>query len=133
MMNFLWYIHYNQSLQDYSRHNRKNQTRQEWLFWNLVLKNKKFMWYKFTRQKPIWSFILDFYCSKLLLWIEIDGWYHNKIQEYDSRRDSEIKHLWIKVIRFKNEDIEKNFNWVIKKLWITIKEIEKNNWVVQFD
>lgn len=129
-MNFLWYIHYNQSLLGYSRHNRKNQTRQEWLFWNLVLKNKKFMWYKFTRQKPIWSFILDFYCSKLLLWIEIDGWCHDENQEYDKRRDSEIQHHWIKVIRFKNEEIEKNFNWVIWKLWIAIKEIEKNNWVV---
>jgi very-short-patch-repair endonuclease len=125
-MDFLWYIHYNQSLLNYAKENRKHPTRQEWLFWNLVLKNKKFMWYKFTRQKPIWSYILDFYCSKLLLWIEIDGWCHDENQEYDMRRDSEIRHSWIQIIRFRNKDIENDMDWVIRKLSIKIYKIERD-------
>ena len=87
------------------------------------------MWYKFTRQKPIWSFILDFYCAKLLLWIEIDGWYHDENQEYDRNRDSEIKHHWIQIIRFRNKDIEKDLDAVISKLSNKIKKIEKKMWV----
>ena len=132
-MDTLWYIPYNQSLLGYARENGKKPTRQEWLFWNLVLKNKKFMWYKFTRQKPIWSFILDFYCAKLLLWIEIDGGYHDENQEYDRNRDSEIKHHWIQIIRFRNKDIEKDLDAVISKLSNKIKKIEKKMWVDIFD
>ena len=51
-----------------------------------------------------------------LLWIEIDWWYHLKRQGYDKARDSEIKHKWIKVIRFKNEEIENNLEWVLEEL-----------------
>jgi very-short-patch-repair endonuclease len=71
------------------------------------------LWYKFRRQKVVWSFILDFYCPKLLMWIELDGWYHNDRIEYDRFRDAEIYKSWIRVIRFTNEDIQKNLSWVI--------------------
>ncbi len=128
-MDFLWYIPYNTSLTDYAKENRKQLTKQEWIFWNLVLKKKNFFWYKFRRQKVIWSFILDFYCSKLLLWIEIDGWYHNETQDYDEVRDSEINKRWIAVIRFTNEDIDRNLEWVVYELEEIIKEREKELWI----
>lgn len=128
-MDLLWYIPYNTSLTDYAKENRKQSTKQEWIFWNLVLKKKKFFWYKFRRQKVIWSFILDFYCSKLLLWIEIDGWYHNETQDYDEVRDSEINKRWIAVIRFTNEDIDRNLEWVVCELEEIIKEREKELWI----
>ena len=128
-MDFLWYIPYNTSLTDYAKENRKQSTKQEWIFWNLVLKKKNFFWYKFRRQKVIWSFILDFYCSKLLLWIEIDGWYHNETQDYDEVRDSEINKRWIAVIRFTNEDIDRNLEWVVYELEEIIKEREKELWI----
>ena len=115
------YITYNTGLTEYARENRTNPTRVEWLFWHLVLKKKWLLWYKFRRQKIISSFILDFYCSKLLLWIELDGWYHKNTIDYDTYRDSEIYKKWILVIRFKNEDIEKNLSWVISKLENIIK------------
>lgn len=38
-------------------------------------------------------FILDFYCSKLLLGIEIDGASHDNRQDYDARRTEELKHI----------------------------------------
>lgn len=115
------FIQYNSSFLDYAKDNRKHQTNSESLFREQV-KNRKFYWYKFKRQKVIWSFILDFYCSELLLWIEIDWRYHLKRQDYDKVRDSEIKHKWIKVIRFKNEEIENNLKWVLEEL----NEIIKN-------
>ena len=84
------------------------------------------MWYRFRRQKIIGSYILDFYCPKLLLWIEIDGWYHNERQDYDEVRDSEINKRWIAVIRFTNEEIDRNLEWVIYDLEDIIKEREND-------
>lgn len=118
------FVQYNTSLTEYARQNRKNPTKTEGIFRNLVLKNKKFLGYKFRRQKVVWSFILDFYCSKLLLGIELDGWYHNKQEEYDQMRDSLIRKHWIDVIRFTNEDIENNLEGVVKELEQYIKEKE---------
>ena len=132
-MDKLWYIQYNSSLIDYAKENRKFATRQEWIFWHLVLKQKKFHWYKFRRQKVIWSYILDFYCPKLLLWIEIDGWYHNERQVYDKVRDSEIYRKWILVIRFTNEEINKNLEWVISDLEEKIVDREKELWIFSPD
>jgi very-short-patch-repair endonuclease len=130
-MESLDFVKYNISLVSYARKNRKNQTRQEWIFWNLILKDKNLMWYKFTRQKPISSFILDFYCSELLLWIEIDGWYHNDRQDYDRVRDSEIKRFWIKVIRFTNDEVDKNLEWIVDELKKIISNRVLELWKIQ--
>lgn len=119
------YIEYHRNLVDYAKENRKFPTREEWVFWHLLLKHKKFKWYKFRRQKVIWPFILDFYCPKLLLWIEIDGWYHNETQNYDTFRDSIIRKKWIKIIRFTNNDINTNLEWVSLCLKNIIESREK--------
>jgi len=121
-MDELDYVEYNRSLVEYARENRKNPTKQEYIFRKLVLKDKKFLWYKFTRQKAISSFILDFYCSKLLLWIEIDGWYHNERGVYDLVRDSEIYKKWILVIRFTNEEVDNNLDWIVEYLKDIVKK-----------
>jgi very-short-patch-repair endonuclease len=46
--------------------------------------------YRFLRHKPIDEFIVDFYCKRLKLVIEIDGVTHNDKQGYDKRRENEI-------------------------------------------
>ena len=60
-----------------------------------------------------------------MLWIEIDGWYHNERQDYDKRRDSDISKSWIKVVRFTNDEIDKNLEWVVYFLDNIVKEREK--------
>mgnify|MGYP001680581771 FL=1 len=115
-------IPYNTTLVEYARENRKNQTKAEWLLWHLVLKNKQLLGYKFRRQKVVHSFILDFYCSKLLLGIELDGGYHKETQEYDEERSEVIAQYGIKIVRFCNEEIEKNLEWVILALEEIIQE-----------
>lgn len=82
--------------------------------WRFLRRNR--YGYKFIRQKPILRFILDFYCSKLLLAVEIDGGSHNKKQNYDLERDSYLQNLNIKTIRFTNEEVLNNFNNVLKRL-----------------
>ena len=86
-MEALPFIPYNTSLKDYAKHHRfqPNLTKAEALFWNIVLKYDK-TGYRFLRQKIISSFILDFYCSKLRLGIEIDGRYHEDQKAYDRHR-----------------------------------------------
>jgi len=92
-----------------------------------VLKGRKFLGYKFRKQKIINSFILDFYCPQLLLGIEIDGEYHNKKEqvEYDKRRDEVIKKYGIKIVRFTNEEVETNLKGITAELEIYLNEREK--------
>lgn len=106
-----------------ARQNRKNPTKSEILIWNVVLKNRK-MGYLFLRQKPIGRFILDFYCSKLLLAIEIDGDSHNIKQYLDRSRDIFFEQRKVRTIRFKNEEILNDLEKVKKDLEKIIRERE---------
>jgi len=101
--------------------NRHKMTKTESKIWYEFLKNRP-MNYKFTRQKPLDRFILDFYCSELLLVIEIDGGYHIKKQEQDSKRDKFLNCLNIKTIRFKNEEILNELNKVKSEIIKNIQE-----------
>lgn len=120
---------YEHDLVDFAKSHRKQPTKAESLFRWLV-RNKKILWYKFKRENAVWNFILDFYCPKLLLWIEIDWWYHNDVQDYDEEKSIRLNSkYWIKIIRFTNDDIEKNLEWVIQYLEDIIKEREKELWL----
>lgn len=119
------YVEYNTSNKDRARHNRTNQTKAEQLIREVL--RKKQLWYIFLRQKMINSFILDFYCSNLLLWIEIDWESHKYQQDYDIQRDKKLRHIWIKIIRYKNEDVYRRLEWVresiIEEIDIRYKEL----------
>lgn len=72
--------------------------------------------FKFSRQKPINRFILDFYCSKLNLAIEIDGGSHINKKDNDSSRDKFLKQIGIQTIRFTNEEILYDIEKVRQKI-----------------
>lgn len=112
-------IKYLSELRELSRINRNNSTKTEFIMWQ-YLRGSKFG-FKFTRQKPIGRFILDFYCSKLLLAIEIDGESHIKKQIQDEARDKYLSYLNIKTIRFTSDEILNNFDSVKKKFLPLIK------------
>ena len=103
---------YNNNNVKFAKINRNNQTEEEWKMRNIVLKRDK-TWYRFLRQKPIWNYILDFYCDKLKLWIEIDDKSHDWKWEEDGVRTKYLNSLWIKIIRYTNSDINYNLEWVI--------------------
>lgn len=102
---------------------RKNQTPAEKKLWSYLNENK--LGYKFRRQHPIATYIVDFYCHKLKLVIEVDGAYHlsEDQKNQDDIRTSELEQLGLEVVRFSNEevfsDIEKVINR-IKQFMITI-------------
>lgn len=68
-------VYYNHQLKERARKLRNNSTKAEIRLW-LYLKGKKMMGYDFHRQKPIGSYIADFYCPKVQLVIEVDGYTH---------------------------------------------------------
>lgn len=101
----------------FARENRKNQTNAESLLWS-NLRGRKLKGFKFRRQHPLKNFIADFYCYEMKLAIELDGGYHNKSdqKEYDQERIYELGEVGIKVLRFKNEEIENDILSVLEKI-----------------
>jgi len=114
-------LKYFEDLRSLAKINRNNPTEAEKIFWKRL---KKYS-YPFLRQKAIYRFILDFYCSKLLLAIEIDGGIHNNRKNYDDGRDDLLNKIGIKTVRFKNEEVLENIDEVFKKLEEIMKEREK--------
>lgn len=96
---------------------RKNMTPQERKLWN-ILRNHQFYGYEIRRQYPIDKYIVDFICRNKKIIIEIDGGQHNEkyTLEYDKKRSADLGKLGYKVIRFWNNDIDKNLDGVYKIL-----------------
>jgi len=117
------YIPYDKNLVSRARELRKETTEAEKIFWNKVLKNKKFTHLKFTRQKPLGNFIVDFYCASLGLVIEIDGKIHDFQKHRDLERDNLLKQKFgLKIIRYRNEEV-KDTEKVVENLIEKIKYI----------
>ena len=123
-------LYYNSKNKPYSQQNRHQytMTEGEWKLWNLVLKRDK-LWYRFLRQRPIWNFILDFYCQKLKLWIEIDDKSHDFKWEYDQERTIYLQKYWIKIIRYTNQEVYYQLEWIISSLEAKIKDRERELWL----
>ncbi len=107
-----------------ARNLRRKMTDEEKKLWQ-KLRRRKFHGLKFLRQHPLFYemidnepkyFIPDFYCAEKRLIIEIDG----KIHEFQKRKDMEreeiLSGMGMKIVRFKNEEIEANVFAVLKKI-----------------
>lgn len=99
---------YNSKLNLYPRQNRQAGILSEVLLWNQLKKSQ--LGVRFTKQKPISNYIVDFYCKECNLVIEVDAISHNGKFEYDSARDKYMTDQGIKVLRFWNTDILKNMD-----------------------
>ena len=97
---------------------RRNETKAEKLLWE-KLRNNQLGGLKFRRQHPVNIYIADFYCHKFKLIIELDGDYHNQEEQKqkDEVRTEVLRLNDLKIIRFKNEEVEQDINQVL----ITIK------------
>ena len=110
------YLPYKRKLTKLARQNRKNPSPAEKKIWYEVLCRKQFEGYKFTRQKPIGGYIVDFYCSKLQLVIEIDGDSHAENKKYDEARTQVLSQLGLRVLRYTNRDVCNNIEGVCRDL-----------------
>lgn len=126
------FLDYNEKLKERTRELRKNMTEPEKKLWFWFLRKINNWEIKFPlnkgdaegrgirvlRQRPIDNFIVDFYIPKLKLVIEIDWESHfdEPWVAYDIERTQILEWLWLKVIRFTNEEVMKNFHWVCESI-----------------
>jgi very-short-patch-repair endonuclease len=120
-------IPYNPKLKVFARELRNHSTKSEIYLW-LKLKNKQFYGYDFHRQKPIDNFILDFFCYELLLGIEIDGYSHQFLDVYnkDTIKEKRMNEFGIVVLRFSDEQVQKDMENVLRAIEHYITEFEKH-------
>lgn len=90
---------------------RKNMTKEERHLWYDFLRNYEI---KFLRQKPIGKYIVDFYCAKANIIVELDGsqHYENHNIEKDKERTEYLEQYGISVIRIPNNQVNQNFRGV---------------------
>ncbi len=101
----------NRELKAFAVKMRKNQTDEENKVWYQILKGRV---PKFHRQRIIGNYIVDFYCPKLKLIIEIDGYQHfyEENREYDNKRTEYLEKLGYRVLRFENTEVNKDIEEV---------------------
>ena len=97
---------------EYRRNLRNQQTVEEEILWNELRNNK--LGVKIRRQHSIVEYVVDFYCPKYKLAIEIDGSTHKGREGYDNLRTEYIKSLGIKTIRFWGGQIRNDLNSVLE-------------------
>ncbi|HEX5369860.1 MAG TPA: DUF559 domain-containing protein [Dehalococcoidia bacterium] len=95
-----------------ARDMRAHPTRAEELLWQR-LKGKQLAELKFRRQHTIDRFIVDFYCAETAVVIELDGAAHDGRHLEDEARQQHLEHLGLRVLRFRNDDVEQHINEVL--------------------
>lgn len=108
-------------------HNRQYATEAERLLWH-YLKEKK-IGYKFRRQHIVGEYITDFINLKHKLIIEVDGKYHQEVEQVkkDAQRTQYLEQKGYTVIRFTNEEVFNHMEDVINKIKETIMAIDSHN------
>ena len=93
----------------------------EVLLWN-ELKQKRMCGYDFDRQRPIYNYIVDFYCKDLMLAIEVDGisHYSEEANIDDNIRQREIEELGVSFLRFDDGEVRNDMQNVLRSIegWI---------------
>ena len=111
----------NPALRQRARELRKEQTPAESHLWS-ALRGRVLGGYKFRRQHPIGTLIVDFYCQEVRLVIEVDGPVHNRQKEYDAIRTTWLEEHGYCVIRFTNEEVLNNLEQVLERILTVIQE-----------
>jgi very-short-patch-repair endonuclease len=115
-------LHYDDKLKTLARQLRKNMTDAERLFWSKI-RRKQICEYQFYRQKIIGKYIVDFYCPKARLVIEVDGGQHYSEEgvEFDKLRDEYLANLGLNVLRMSNMDILQNIDGTLEYIYDYLK------------
>jgi len=121
-------IYYNPYLKEFARYLRNNSTKSEIKLWK-YLKQKQMYGYAFHRQKPIDNYIVDFFCNRLCLAIECDGYSHQILDVYkkDIKKTSRLNELGISVLRFSDTQIMDEIDNVIRAIEEYVFRYENND------
>ena len=101
---------------------RKNMTPWERKLWYEFLRDYPL---RFQRQKAIGNYIVDFYCAKMGLVIELDGGGHytEEQAEKDALRTKDLESMKLTVIRICNLDVDRNFHGVCEYIDLTVNNL----------
>src|SRR3954465_10352594 len=105
------FVSYRRSLASRARALRRNGTPAERKLWFEFLRERP---EKFTRQKPLGSYVADFYCSRHRRVVEVhaDSHFIERAQRYAATRTEALRVLGIRVIRFTNKEVMGSFEGV---------------------
>ncbi len=122
-------IPYNNNLKELAKRLRNNQTEAEKVLWKRL--QLKHLGLTFYRQKPIGDYIVDFYCPKAYLVVEVDGGKHFTLEmaSNDSLRSEHLNSLGLKILRFSNSEVITNTDRVTE---IIFKAINKSSFTPPF-
>lgn len=100
-----------------ARDQRRQPTEAEDILWE-ALRDRRLNGVKFRRQHPFGRYVLDFFCVKHQLAIEIDGEIHRKKNqiEHDIERTAFLEEIGVQLIRFRNEEVKNLLGQVIKRI-----------------
>jgi len=110
-------LQYDKKLKKYAGQLRNNMTDAENILW-LRIKGKQLNSCQFYRQKIIGEYIVDFYCPKAKVIIELDGGQHylEDGEHRDMIRDKYLKSLGLKVLRYPDNEVLDNINLILEDI-----------------
>ena len=100
-----------------ARRLRRPLTASEQALW-AALRDNPLRGFKFRRQHPFGPYILDFFCVQAQLAVELDGSVHDQPdqKEYDANRTAYLESHGLRLLRFKNLEVERNMEDVFAKI-----------------
>jgi very-short-patch-repair endonuclease len=112
------FLAYEGKLKDFSRELRTHMTDAEKVLW-LKLRRKQLKGHQFYRQKIVGDYIVDFYCPRARLVVEVDGGQHYGPEEMakDRVRDEHLRNLGFDVLRFSDRDVLVERESVLEKIY----------------
>ena len=115
-----------ETLLTHARELRKSSTDAEQLLWGL-LRDRQLLDFKFRRQHPLGSYIIDFYCHEVKLAIELDGGQHAEAAKlkHDEKRSACLKEQGITVLRFWNNEALMNTEGMLQIIfeWLSVHSL----------
>ena len=115
-----WRTNATKRLRGFARSMRKDATEVEDRLWTLV-RNRRFVDFKFRRQVPIGRYIVDLMCPSAMLIVELDGSQHAENEE-DRVRDTWLAGQGYRVLRIWNNELTQNRDGVLDAIWHALQE-----------
>ena len=111
-------MHYKRTLKEYSRLLRREMTDAERALWSKI-RGKQLKGLQFYRQKPVGNCIVDFYCPRANLVLELYGGQHYTVSGMakDRGRDDFMRSMGLRVLRFSDREVFENMEGIIEKIW----------------
>ena len=112
------FLHYNSNINKRARQLRSDMTNAERLLWSRI-RRKQLHGIQFYRQKPILNYVVDFYCARASLIVEVDGGHHfeDENRQADIERQCSLEALGLYALRFDNRQVLTELDNVVAEIY----------------